>query len=172
MGTERSDVAYGHWREANEKFDYLVTGVSGALTAYIGQNIHPVRLGANPQTVEVLALSLLVASLICAFRRIEATVHLYRLQTQQLYAQEARGSSLSATQAGGLMINQATGDIYRPQQLVQRAAEFEAAGKKLDPVIDGLIGQVTPLYHWRNRFLFSGFAMLVVARLLPAYLSR
>jgi hypothetical protein len=172
MGTERSDVAYGYWREANEKFDYLVTGVSGALTAYIGQNIHAARLGANPQTVEVLALSLLVASLVCAFRRIEATVHLYRLQTQQLYAQEARGSSLSATQPGGLTINQATGNIYTPQQLVQRAAEFEAAGKKLEPLINDLVSRVTRLYHWRNRFLFSGFATLIVARLLPAYLSR
>ena len=44
MGTERSDLAYGHWREANEKFDYLVTGVSGALAAYIGQNLHPVHV--------------------------------------------------------------------------------------------------------------------------------
>jgi hypothetical protein len=170
MGTERSDLSYGIWREANEKFDYLVTGVSGALTAYIGQNIQPVPLGANPQTVEVAALALLVASLFCAFKRMEATVHLYRLQTQQLYAQEIRGSSLAATQKGSLLINEATGDIYTSQQLLQRAGEFEAAGKQLESHITKFVVRVTRFYHWRNRFLFSGFAVLVVARILPAYI--
>lgn len=171
MGTERSDVAYGHWKDANEKFDYLVTGVSGALTAYIGQNIHPVRLGVNPTTVELVALALLVASLVCAFKRIEATVHLYQLQAQQLYAQEVQGSSVAATRKGGLMINEATGELYTAQQLMQRAAQFRQVETKLEPVINKEINAVTDLYRWRNRFLFTGFAVLVIARILPAYMS-
>jgi hypothetical protein len=170
MPTPRSDSSHSYWRESAEKFDYFVTGVTGALTAYVGENIHPIRLGLNAPTVEVIALALLTGSVIYGFKRIEAMVHFQRLQTQQLYAQEARGSNLVATQSPAV-INVSTGEVYTPKQLAERAEAFRVAGEKLEPIIEAAAVMGLRYYRWRNRLLVIGFITLVIARLLPAYLS-
>jgi hypothetical protein len=113
MPTPRSDVAYGYWREASDKFDYFVTGVTGALTAYVEQTLHPFRLGANPQTIELVALVLLVSSVVVGLKRIEATIQLYGLQQNRLYREEARGALVKASQHP-MAINTSTGELLMP----------------------------------------------------------
>ncbi len=41
---ERSIEVYGHYREAEQKLDYFVCGISGALFAYLGQHYIPHKL--------------------------------------------------------------------------------------------------------------------------------
>ena len=41
---DRSVIAYEHYREASQRFEYFVLGISGALCAYITQNLKPEKL--------------------------------------------------------------------------------------------------------------------------------
>jgi len=170
MSNARSDTAYNYWREASEKFDYYVTGLTGALAAFVGQALHPVPVGLNASTLELAALASLVVSIIVGFKRIETNVHLLSIQSRQTYLQEVAGSSMVASQQKAA-INASTGDIYTPQQLVQRAVESKAGAAALDTKFAKLQRVALRYYNWRNVTLLVGFALLVAARILPAYVK-
>ena len=170
MSTTRSDTAYNHWREASEKFDYYVTGLTGALAAYIGQGFRPSQVGANASTIELAALASVVLSVVLGFKRIETNVHLLSTQARQLYLREVAGSSLIASKLPAA-INASTGDIYSPSQLIDRAAESKAGADALDSRFEVSRRLALALYKWRNRSLLLGFGLLVAARIAGAYLK-
>lgn len=167
--SSRSDTAYGYWRDASEKFDYFVTGLTGALVAYVGQNLKPVRVGLNPQTVELAALAVLVASVVVGLKRIEVSIQLYKVQHGRLYHEEARGAFLDASQRPGQSLNVLTGDVVTSVEAVTRARGHHVQATAAGDQSDELVKIATSRYHWRNGLLLVGFAALVAARILPAY---
>lgn len=169
MATERSDKAYDAWREASEKFDYFITGVTGALVAFIAENLEPARLGLNEVTIEIASVLLLLGSVVIGFKRIETNVTIYRLTSQRLYSTEARGALLSAFQ-GTPLINQATGDVYSATGVAHEAQIHQAQVRVIEEKSDELAKLSASLYRWRNKLLISGFLLLVISRILPAYL--
>lgn len=170
MPHDRSDKVYEYWREASQRFDYFITGISGALTAYIGQSIHPTRIGFNTQSVELLALTFLVVSVVLGFKRIEANVGVFKLMHNRLFSEEARGSLIKASQ-GGNVINTATGNIYSPEMVLSLAEGQQLQVEAIKPVLEQWIKRSDTFYKWRNRFLIGGFLILVVSKILPAYLG-
>jgi hypothetical protein len=171
MPTDRSDAAYEYWRESSEKFDYFVTGLTGALAAYIGQTLLPVRLGINPQTLELISLGCLVASVLFGFIRIEKNVTILRVQSQRLYAEEARGSLTEAAQ-NGPALNAATGEIVSTAELRRRATERSATIELAESTLTKLSESSARFYSLRDSLLFVGFLLLVIAKILPAYLPH
>jgi hypothetical protein len=168
MGTERSDMAYGLWRDASDKFDYFITGATGALIAYVGQSIEPVRLGWNQQTVEWLALALLGVSMVFGLKRLESSISIYSVQHRRLYSEEVRAALAEASKSGSV-INQKTGEVVSRQQAIEMHEAIVRAGReKGEELIDAALSR----YHWRNGILMLGAITLVIARILTAYLGR
>lgn len=167
---KRSDEAYSRWRQASERQDYFVTGLTGALAAYIGQTLEPTRLGWNPQTVELIALVMLVGSIVLGFLRIETATEILRLTHHALSHQEAAGAKLKASKAGGSHLNEATGSIHDADELAVEAALHRKSAKDARVRMGALPEQSANYYHARNRWLFAGFVTLVIARILPAYM--
>src|SRR6266496_1472067 len=58
MSEKRSLIAFEHYREGEQRFEYFITGVSTALCAYIGQTLQPQNFGFNSYTLEVLSVGL------------------------------------------------------------------------------------------------------------------
>lgn len=170
MPTDRSDKAYEHWREASEKFDYFMTGLTGALVAYLGQALRPTRLGLNVPSLEVLAVATLVTSAVLGFKRIETNVTLLRGQAKRLYGEESRGALLEAA-AKGAGLNVSTGDVFTPRQLIERAEIHRKGVESLRVSLDEVAARSGTYYQWRNRTLLCGFALLAAARILPAYVK-
>jgi hypothetical protein len=106
--TERSLLAYDNWKTAQEKFDYFILGVIGALCAYVSQNIKLVPLGLNSSTFELAALLVLVGSGVAGFLRLQVSVQLYSLNHHRLYLGERKGQLVSKYK-GGPMLNTQTG---------------------------------------------------------------
>jgi disulfide bond formation protein DsbB len=69
---------YEYWREASQRFDYFVTGITGALCAYIIQHFIPQRLSFSPYLLELSAVLFLLASFIVGLRQIEHKVVLLK----------------------------------------------------------------------------------------------
>jgi hypothetical protein len=170
MATERSDAVYGYWRESSEHFDYFVTGLTGALTAYIGQTLTPHRIDVSPESVALLALVIFVLSVILGFKRIETNVTIFKLMHQRLYSEEFRGALL-ATSQGKPIINASSGDVLSPGQVLRQAQEHQIRVGVLSEELDKLIAHSGSFYAWRNRSLVAGFTLLVASRLLPAYMT-
>ena len=169
MTTERSDKAYSYWKESSERFDYFLTGVTGALTAYIGQGLMPAKIGVNSTTVALISVLCLVASIICGLRRIEKTILIYKLQAERLYNEEKRGMLLSESGGVGLY-NKASGEVYSPQEIRIEAEKSRLYIEKLREGLEKGVESASSYYIWRNIFLFVGFILLIVSRIMPAYM--
>lgn len=171
--TRRSDTAYESWREASQTFDYFVTGLTGALAAYVGENLEPTRLGLNPRTIEVAALAFLVAAVIVGLKRIEATVTMYRIQSKALHHEETRGALVASLQANPKgLLNEVTGEAYTRDEALTQARHHEVHGAANREKAEELAGVAESRYDWRNRLLLVGFVLLVIARILPAYVHQ
>jgi hypothetical protein len=116
MSEKRSLIAFEHYREAEQRFEYFIAGVSTALCAYVGQTLQPQKFGFNPYTLEVLSLGLIVASIILSFKRIESGIWLSQLNHKLLHMAEVRGELVSA--GARPFINKLTGDVITPAQRI------------------------------------------------------
>lgn len=167
--SERSVELFLRAKESSEKFDYLVAGVTGALAAFIGERLQPTRLGLNPSTLEVLALAMLVLSIVVGFKRIERSIMITDLNSRRLQVSELRGTLMGVINSGKTQYNTLSGEKWTPDEAVVKVEELARGAGEMQKNIDRHIAVGQRLYHWRNRLLLFGFAALVVARLLPAY---
>ncbi|MFM9912092.1 MAG: hypothetical protein ACKVN9_00980 [Methylophilaceae bacterium] len=166
--TERSVLAYQTWENAQEKFDYFILGVIGALCAYLSQHIVPAPLALNTGTLELISLIILIASAIAGFLRLEAAVNLFSVAHQKLSLSEKKGQLVSNFQ-GSSMLNTQTGQTLTPKEVVIEVAAIDKALPVLDETSESLKRKTVVLYKARNYLLLIGFLLLVGARLLAAY---
>jgi hypothetical protein len=169
MAGEHSAKAYDYWRQASEKFDYFVTGLSGALVAYIGQTIEPHRIGLSAESAELAALGLLAASVVAGFKRIETNVTFLSIMQKDAKNDETK-NELRSISGHALVVDLASGLPLSPGEIAARITKHEVVSKAAEEKLDELKAQSVSWYRWRNRLLMAGFAALVIAKLLPAYL--
>ena len=168
MPTERSDKVFETWRQAVEKFDYFILGVTGALCAYISQVYRPAKLGVNPASLELLALTLLVASAVAGFRRVESTIQVTSLNHRYLRANEERGVLISKSN-GGPLINESTGNILSPDMVAQHVETMTQSIPLLHQQLEKARSAAERSYNVRNMLLIVGFSALVAAKVWSAY---
>jgi hypothetical protein len=117
MSEQTSERLFAATRAASERFDYYLTGGTAALAAYIGQNLKPSRLGWSldglPQTLELVALGLLVLSVFCGLRQIESSISLSRSNYRQVYSNEFRQLVVAAKKARQPV-------LLRPDEAIRR----------------------------------------------------
>lgn len=168
MATERSDKVHEGWRQASEKFDYFITGVTGALCAYITQTFKVQPLSVSPNTAELGALLLLVASVYAGFKRIESIVEVQRQSHNELYIGERLGKLL-AKYKGQPLANYATGELMLPDHVEAEIAQLRSAKPKAKANADRFSSLALTCYVWRNRLLAGGFLTLIAAKVWGAY---
>lgn len=166
--TERSVLAYQTWANAQEKFDYFVLGVIGALCAYLSQSIAPAPLAFNAGTLEIFALIVFIASAISAFLRLETAITLYSVGHQLLSLSEKKGQLVSNFE-GGSMINKQTGQVLTVKKVAIEVAVIDKALPELEKSVESLKQKTVVLYNVRNYLLLTGFLLLVGAKLWAAY---
>ena len=84
-------------QESQEKFDYFVCGISGALFAYLGPLYTPRKLAFDASLFEPLALSCFIVSFYMGLKRIEHTTEAKRLNFHHFQACDR--ASQASTQA-------------------------------------------------------------------------
>src|SRR6266481_4544624 len=167
MSEKRSIIAFEHYREGEQRFEYFITGISTALCAYVGQTLQPQKFGFNPYTLEVLALALVVASIILSFKRIELGISLHRLNHALLHMGEVRGVLVSNPQG---FINELTGDAMTPATIQKILARIKEDVPTTEGNIKTAQAKVLKYYHWRNWLLLCGFVGLFISKILVPYI--
>ena len=168
MITDRSDKVHETWRQSSERFDYFVLAVTGALCAYISQTLVLRPLAFSPNSSEFLALVLLCASVVAGFRRIEAAVTVYRTNHLYLRALEEHGS-LTSKRAGGILMNESTGEVIPPNLVTARIAALGEAAPELRELGEKQSRAAGRWYLIRNYLLAAGFFTLLAAKVWSAY---
>jgi disulfide bond formation protein DsbB len=168
MTTERSDKVYENWRQAAERFDYFVLGVTGALCAYLSQSYKPVKLGCNPSSLELVTLLLFVLAAIAGFRRIEQVIYANLLNHILLWRNEQRGDLVTKA-VGEPLVNKASGEILAPHHIAARVAELSKDMPALQANIEKVGRSSQSWYKLRNWLILLGFVVLVYAKVWSAY---
>ena len=168
MSEKRSIIAFEHYREGEQRFEYFITGISTALCAYLGQTLQPQKFGFNPYMLEVLSLALVVASIILSFKRIELGISLHRLNHALLHMGEVRGTLVSNPQG---FINELSGEVLTPTEINTRIAQINKDLPTAQKKIKTAQGKILKYYHWRNWLLLCGFLGLFISKILVPYMK-
>ncbi len=168
MSTQRSLLAYEHAREAAQRFEYFILGISTALCAYIGQNLPPQKLGLSPYTLEVASLVLLITSVIVGFRLIEAVIMCHRINQAMLHLGEERGELVSNF-SGKPLPNKESGSIQSVEQVQQRIAKLNEQIPMTKQEFKTKSAVVLRYYKLRNWLLALGFIGLFISKIITPY---
>jgi len=167
--TDNNSKIFDSWREASQKFDYFVTGLIGALVAFIGQSFNPVPVGLNPGTLELVALLILIVSFWAGFKRIESNTENLRLTFERNRLEDQLIDLRTVTESGNVAYGMHTGqplsDIERDKLIDSMQTQYNTKDQYLKAFSD----RAHRFYHWRNYLLILGLLLLVAARVLKAY---
>lgn len=169
MSDKRSTIVFTHLQEAEQKFDYFVTGLTGALCAFVAEKYAANKLGLNQSSFELLAFIVLIASFYYGFRRIQLSIHLRRLNLFYLNAGEKRGALVTSFQ-GNPTIDECSGEILTPEDMLSLIKKYTNDSESISDALPPAQREALRVYDLRNVLLFLGFILLVTAKLVAAYL--
>lgn len=169
MATDTKLAIFSAYQEAEEKFDYFVCSVAGALFAYAGQNYVPVKLAWSPVLFEPLALLFLIGSFFAGARRIELRTRVKMANYAALDAEEKAEACEEGLKSGAPFFQHGAetvsrDDLHRRRiEMLGKAAGCHEAMKKMS--------DKTQFWFWvRNGLLYGGLITLLAARVLKPYL--
>jgi len=165
----RSLIAYEHYRDAAQRFDYFITGLIGALSAYIGQNIHPQRIGFTPNTLELSSLLILVLAFLFCFKRLEKSIQAFQIGSQILDLGEKKGKLIPHL-GKQQILNEATGDILTNEEVYIQIAVFDKSIPILEKSLKKISNQSKIYYDLRNLAILIGFIFLLLSKIWSAYI--
>ena len=166
----RAIEVFGHYQASQEKFDYFICGVAGALFAYVGEHYVPQKITFGVSALEPLALLFLVLSFFAGLKGIERAIALKRNNHANLDLREKAGNFISALQGGsGPYYNPEGGEIIGQTELIARRAEYLRQSQVIDAAIETLIKREHRYRNCRNIFLLLGFLALLAAKILQPY---
>lgn len=170
MDDESSLKFYGWWLEADQKFDYFMVGLSGALAGYLGQGFSPEYLGWSPDMVELASILLFVAAVFAGLKRIEKSVHLIRVNYHLVTKRDLANTVAQAIRDGTPFVERGTDKVMAPDELKKHQTEVEKSVQFAKDLIDK-IGKKSHFWYWvRTYALVVGLTMLIIARVWKAYL--
>ena len=174
MVTERSDKLWEQLRQSTEKYDYFITGLSAALTAFVTQGLPDARMAWNAESMEVAAAISLCIAVAAALDRIRYLIAVTGANYQHLVNLEGRGrlASLLVKDGGAHLINESTGDMLSPADAHAELAERDLAIAKIRPALRRFQRRSEFAYKVRDFALVLGLALYVGARTWRAYAGQ
>ncbi len=171
MITERSDRVWESWRQASEKFDYFVAGLSTALTAFVAGGLPTTKPTTGATILEVASAIVLCVAVGLSIERIRANVTSLAVGHRSLYYNEARGRLVALLAEGGgpQMINESTGEIFPTADAPKKIDAYTRTIEELEPQSARWTKRGERAYTLRDLALLVGLGLYVGARVWKAF---
>jgi hypothetical protein len=170
MSDEKISLLFKNAIEGQQKFDYFISGFTGALFAYTAQTYIPQRLDFGPSAIEPFALLLLALSFFFGLKRIETTNLARALNHDALDAAQKAGNLTEALGRGTARgFNPHSGEIMTQENIAYRRELNIALSKQAEDEFNKVAARGERYYNFRNLFLQAGFLAILVAKLLEPY---
>lgn len=163
---DRSVIAFEHYRQAEQKFDYFITGMTCTLFAFLARDFSPQQLGRT-EMAELFLLILLLTSIYFGFKRIVFSIRVMHLNHEVLNAQEKRGDVVANINDQPMMTS-LSGDRIGPDQVPSIVKHQFMKAKASMTVLKKYQAKSKTCYDCRSLFLILGFVALVVAEIVKA----
>ena len=169
MPDSRSIEVFKGIREAQQKLDYFLLGLSSALFAYVAGQYQPMPLSLSQNTTELAAILCLFVSIIAGFKRLDFNISIMKLNFQKLDMSERKGEYVKAFSMEGNILNTNTGNLLDRNEA---AYTIEMISKRLPKVKANLKSYSmfsSIAFSIRNIFLILGFVALGASKLIGVY---
>lgn len=170
MPEQKSALVYSKAIESEQKFDYFVATITGAIVAYSLQSYDPTKWNWNAQTLEPIALITLFISFFLGLMRIQTAVGVIKHNTDSLRFGELANDLKNAYENGTQgCIEPGTGIEYNRPQMPELFRRYQ--GHEISSNAAGKQSAVNAqkYYLWRNRLLIFGFGILLFSKILAPY---
>jgi hypothetical protein len=165
---KRSLIAYENYRDATQRFEYFLTGLIGALCAYIANSYSPVKINFNRGTLELLSLLVLCLSFYFSIQRQLGIIMISRLSTRKLHLLEKKGGLMEKS-GEPIILNIETGDILDSSEVLKEIQNADINIPKLKKIMDDKNKEINRYYKLRFFFLYIGFILLIASKVWSAY---
>ncbi|MCX6879821.1 MAG: hypothetical protein NTW21_39355 [Verrucomicrobia bacterium] len=169
MSHENAKILYQASHEAQQKFEYFLTGAIGAMFAYTAQTYTPKKLDFSPSTLEPIAVICFAVAFFLGLRRLDCLYHILGVNYEKTHAD----ADAAVIQKALRMIENDPLLRYQPgTSLEEMEKELEwnrIRSRSAKPILDDLKTRIRTFYNWRSRLLLVGFALIVLARVLSPY---
>ena len=169
MSHENAKILYQASHEAQQKFEYFLTGAIGAMFAYTAQTYTPKKLDFSPSTLEPIAIICFAVAFFLGLRRLDCLYHILGISYEKTDA-DVDAAVIQKT------LRMIEDDHLPSYQLGTSVEEMEkdlewnrTRSRSAKPILDDLNTKIRTFYSWRSRLLIAGFALIVLARVLSPY---
>jgi predicted PurR-regulated permease PerM len=174
MSEDRSMKIYSQVSEAEDKFDYFISGLIAALCGYIGQNYVATRIGLNSSTLELVSIIFLIVSFVLSILQILFHRRIKSLNVDLLQLSEGKSRLIIASNKDGgqTILDESTGQIINKAGVPSVVGEFEKAEKEVGKEISKNQGTARKLFLSLIVSLCLGFMLLLASKVVKPYLEK
>ncbi|HWQ90823.1 MAG TPA: hypothetical protein VN673_04070 [Clostridia bacterium] len=167
MSDQRIEVAT--WaNEAEQKFDYFICGVTGALFAYLGEHFSPRKFEWGVSALEPLALCFLVGAFFVGLKRLQYCYEVKRQNHVMLdTAHNATVLAKALDEAQTVYGNR--GQRLAPELVIAEQQEYQRSCEIAESKMRKAIITASWASRVRNGLLLMGFIALLLSKLLLPY---
>jgi len=170
MSHENAQLLYKAAQEAQQKFEYFLTGAIGAMFAYVVQTYTPQELDFSASTLEPISLVFFAVAFFLGLRRINFLYHMLGIGYEQAQASaDAKEIEKALRQAEPYKETLSPQqDNYRKEWEMKRDWSRKRADSA-NPILEELDRKARLFYSCRNHLLIGGFVAMALARILEPY---
>lgn len=173
MSHENAKILYQAAQEAQQKFEYFLTGAIGAMFAYTAQNYKPRTLDWSPSVLELASIGCFAVAFFLGLRRLDCLYHILGISSQK---DQALGDAKVLNEAIRLIETNPMNCQPRSGSSIQDLAEERDAdlrrAKSAKPILDTLNGKIVSFYRWRNFLMIGGFTLIVASKVWSPYFGN
>lgn len=156
--------AWKSWKQAQQKYDYFMVGLSTALFAYIGAKFAPEPLSFLQNTFEMLSLTFLLISIITGILRLESDLSIQSINLKKIEAQEKLDAVNKILNIPGRSMNSDTGNEITSFEALKRQSELKEFVSRAGKGLDKIGRKSEKLFSVRNLTLFFALLLLIVSK--------
>lgn len=161
--------AWKSWKEAQQKYDYFVVGLTTTLFAFLGSKYQPEPIGFSQNTFELASLFFLCISILVGVFKLESDISLLSTNLRKIEAREHLDVINKIINAPGPVID---GDTRKEISKTDALGKQEMLAEYISKSGKGLtiIGKRSELmFRARNVSLIIGFVLLITSKFVGLY---
>lgn len=155
-----------NWKQAQQKYDYFVIGLSAALFAYIGGKYSPEALSISQNSFELLALLSFFLSIASGIFRIENDLSIQATKIKQLNAQKKLKIVNQLVSTPGQIMNIDEGKEMSQEELLHKQDILRKFISSSDNDLEFFDNRCTRQFLVRNFSLLFGFLFLIISKFI------
>lgn len=171
--SKEKDTLYKHHYEAEQKYDYFIVGLAGAMFAYIVQTYVPAKIEFSPSVLEPVSLILLGFAFFVGLKRIEQVKVGVRLNHEYLNSKEQAKMLTNALQSeSSSIIGSESGEPVSKEEISKRKKKHL---ERIDQCSEGMKRNANAserTYRIRNYLVMAGFGSIFLAKVLQPYFQK